>query len=450
MSTDSVARESYRKNRVRRIGFSVAVSLLARGFGMVVTLITVPLTLNYLGSERYAIWVTLSSISALLAFADLGIGNGLINKIAEANGKDDRQLAQRYVSNAFFMLLTTAVILVLLLLLTYSSISWSGLFNVSSSAAVMEAGPVTAVFLLSFLIGIPLSLVQKIQIGFQEIYIENLWFIFGKLLSVIGVVVAIQFDMGFIWLCLAFVGFPLLMTTLNAAQLFKKRPWLLPSIHSVDTSIIVGLMRIGWLFFVLQVASTFAFNIDNLIIIQIVSSEAVTNYSIPAQLFKLAITLIGLISLPLWPAYGEAIARHDVAWVRRTFIYSLLVNFLASALISIVLLVAGNKIIGIWIGRPFTVDNTLMVMLAIWTILYSVSNALAMLFNAANVIRFQVIFASLMAVSNLGLSILFTHIFGTPGVLLGSIVSYLLFIFPPYFLRTSKLFADLRTASKPG
>jgi O-antigen/teichoic acid export membrane protein len=47
--------------------------------------ISVPLTLTYLGSERYGMWMAISSIVALLAFADFGLGNGLVNAIAVAS-----------------------------------------------------------------------------------------------------------------------------------------------------------------------------------------------------------------------------------------------------------------------------------------------------------------------------------------------------------------------------
>lgn len=64
--------------------------------------ISVPLTLRYLGTERYGLWMTISSVIAVLGFSDLGLNNGLLNGISQANGTNDRELARRYVSSAFF------------------------------------------------------------------------------------------------------------------------------------------------------------------------------------------------------------------------------------------------------------------------------------------------------------------------------------------------------------
>lgn len=42
------------------------------------SLITVLLTYNYLGAERYGLWMVLILIIGMMGFADLGIGNGLV------------------------------------------------------------------------------------------------------------------------------------------------------------------------------------------------------------------------------------------------------------------------------------------------------------------------------------------------------------------------------------
>src|SRR5690349_12437842 len=52
------------RERFRRIGLTTASSIAARGISFATSLITVPLTLHYLGTERYGLWATLSSIIA--------------------------------------------------------------------------------------------------------------------------------------------------------------------------------------------------------------------------------------------------------------------------------------------------------------------------------------------------------------------------------------------------
>ena len=59
----------------------------AKAIGLLTSLVSVPLTYRYLGAERYGIWMVLISIIAAMGFADLGIGNGLMNAVSEDYGK---------------------------------------------------------------------------------------------------------------------------------------------------------------------------------------------------------------------------------------------------------------------------------------------------------------------------------------------------------------------------
>lgn len=90
--------------RYRRAGFTSVVAFSAKAVGVATVLVTVPLTFNYLGAQSYGLWLTLSSVTFLLGFTDLGIGNGVPNAISEAHGRDDRRLAREAVSSGFFML----------------------------------------------------------------------------------------------------------------------------------------------------------------------------------------------------------------------------------------------------------------------------------------------------------------------------------------------------------
>ena len=154
--------------RYRRAALTTVTSIVARGVGILTAFITVPLTLHYLGVERYGLWMTISSVIVMLGFADFGLGNGLINVIAHADGKNDRSAAQVAVSSVFFMLMGSAFLLLSIFLIIYTFIPWGGIFNVTSSLAMRESGPATAVFVMCFIVNLPIGIAQKVQIGYQE------------------------------------------------------------------------------------------------------------------------------------------------------------------------------------------------------------------------------------------------------------------------------------------
>lgn len=77
--------------RNRRAALTGVAATVARFVQISTSLITVPLTLRYLGNERFGLWMTISSVLAMAAFADFGIGNGVLNTVAKAFGRDDME-----------------------------------------------------------------------------------------------------------------------------------------------------------------------------------------------------------------------------------------------------------------------------------------------------------------------------------------------------------------------
>src|SRR5688572_30139039 len=124
--------EGRARERHRLVVLATVASALAKFLSIATALISVPLTLHYLGAERYGMWMTISAVVAMLSFADFGIGNGLMNAVATAYGKDRHDTIREHVSSAFAILTAIAVALVALLAILYGLVPWADVFNVTS------------------------------------------------------------------------------------------------------------------------------------------------------------------------------------------------------------------------------------------------------------------------------------------------------------------------------
>jgi O-antigen/teichoic acid export membrane protein len=444
---DTSTQEGRSMERHRRVALTALSSAAARSIGLLIKLIVVSLAVGYLGAERYGLWITISSMAAVLALADLGIGNGLINTVSEASGKNDRDAVSKYVSSAFFVLLGIAVVLATFFAAIYTWVPWARVFNVTSPQAVVEAGPAVAVFAGCFLAGIPLSVARQTQIGYQEGYATTLWAVLGSLFGLGGVVVAIQMQAGLPWLVLAFAGAPTLALLMNSLVLFKhQRPWLRPRLENVEISAAKLVSRIGLLFFVLQFAGAVAYYSDNIVVAQIFGADQVTQYSVPMELFMIAPLVLSLLLTPLWPAYGEAIAHGDVVWVRTTLYRSFAVGLLITVPSAGFLMLFGTQVIHLWVGPEVTPPPMLLFGLGLWTIIIGINGPLAVLFNGANVVRFQAVCAVLMATANLALSVAFAYLVGLPGVILGTVVAQLLFVLIPSAFYVPRLLSSISSS----
>lgn len=439
---DVSTQEGRSQERYRRVLLSTMASALARGLVILIGFVSVPLTVGYLGAERFGLWATISSLAALVAFADLGIGNGLINAVAEASGRDDHEGARRVVSTGFFLLLGVAALIALAFALAYPLVPWARVFNVASPQAAREAGPAVAVFVACFAAGLPLGVVQKVQIGYQEGFASSLWQCLGGALGLAGLAAVIVARAGLPWLVLAISGGPLLALALSWAVVFgRQRPWLRPAWAHLTGAWARRITRLGWLFFVLQVAGAVAFASDNLVIARVLGPDLVTRYAVPAKLFTLAPVIVGVALNPLWPAYGEAAARGDMGWVRRALARSLAASLLVSLPLALLLVLLGPQIIRLWVGEQIAPSFALLLGFGVWAVVASVGGVVAMLLNGLSVIGFQAATAVVTAAVAIALKLALARQVGIDGVIWASAAASLVCTLVPSALYIPRLLA---------
>ena len=428
------------QDRQRRVALSALAAGCARGISVLTLFITVPVALAYLGEERYGVWVMITSLTLGLSLVDLGLGNGLINAIAEAHGRDEPSLAQRYISSAFFLLTGISVSFGLVFLLVQGFVPWPRVFNVVTPAAAREAGPAAAVFVVCLLIAAPLSVAQRVQAGYQRGFDNSLWQAAGSLFGLAGLLIAVGLGMSLPWMVFAVAGLPILASTLQAGVLFGWRHReLRPSWRSFSITAAARIFKLGGLFFVLQAAAALAFASDNLVAAHVLGTELVAEYSITMQLFSLPALILGTLFMPLWPAYGEAMTRGDFHWVAQTLKRSLVLAIVVAGLPSLVLVVLGQPIVQWWAGSSITPSFFLLLGLGIWAVLQAAGIAVAMFLNGASVVRLQVICASLLALVGLAAKIMLARRWGLPGIAWATVIVYCAVVAVPYLVAVPRI-----------
>lgn len=105
-------------------------SFFVKGISIIVSLLLVPLTLGYVSSEIYGIWLTISSIMVWLGFFDVGFTLGLKNKLAEAIALNDWKRGKALVSTTYFMMVLIFIPLCIILEMIIPHINWASFLNV--------------------------------------------------------------------------------------------------------------------------------------------------------------------------------------------------------------------------------------------------------------------------------------------------------------------------------
>jgi len=434
--------------RNRRAVITGSATTLARAVQVGTSLITVPLTLKYLGNERFGLWMTISSVLAMATFADFGVGNGVLNAVAKAFGKDDLEGIRKAVSSGFALLSSIAALLLLSFFAIYRFINWADFFRVVSPQARSEAGPALAVFAVCFALNISMDVVQRVQLGLQQGYRYGLWQLCGSAAGFIGVLGGIYLHVGLPVLVVAIAGAPIFATALNTLHFFGfVRSDLRPNLTFVARDATSQIAKLGGLFFVLQVVVAVSFSADNFIVARTLGAVNVPEYAIPQRLFALITMMSGMLVTPLWPAYGEAISRGDLVWVRRTLRRSLLLVLGASCAASSLLLLLAPTVIHWWIGSRIHPPFFLLLGLAIWSVIECCGTALAMFLNGSAAVRFQIYISITFGIVCIALKVFLVKHLGLIGVPWATIASYLLIEALPWMFFVPRALRNLESKS---
>jgi O-antigen/teichoic acid export membrane protein len=203
---------------------------------------------------------------------------------------------------------------------------------------------------------------------------------------------------------------------------------MMPWPRRVKPALIGRIFQSGTQFFAIQLAGLVVFSSDNLIIAHYLSPADVTPYAVTWRLVNYITAVQALILPALWPAYSEAFAKGHLAWIRSTYSR---VRHLTIAILVVgcgVTLLAGQGIIRLWAGTAAVPSSLLLRLMVVWIVMFAFTLNQSCLMGATYRVSKQAVSSSLAAIANLVLSILWVKTMGPAGVLLATIVSYLVFI----------------------
>lgn len=440
----NIEAQDARRRRLIAIVQGAATSLGGKLIGMLVSFLSVPLTISYLGSERYGAWLTLGSLLAWLQITDLGVGNGLNTAIATAVGQDRPDLVRIHVSNAAFLLCAVGAVAGVIAVLAWPLIDWTALFGLNSAQAKAEIGPAVAAALAIFLLQFPLSLPGRIFVAMQQGRIANYWAMLGSLLSLGSLLIVTHTQGNLLSLVLAISGTWLLINVASAIWLFGfSRPDLAPRLRDVRFGNMRDLGSTGGKFFLIQVMALVTLQTDTLVISHYLGAEDVPVYSLTYNLFNYTTLPQNILYSYMWAAYSEALARGDIVWVQRTFHRILIYGMAFTAPAVLVLTLIAQPFILWWSAGHVMVPDSLVYWTALWSLTISFVGPAGCVLASAAHLKWQTAYSAATTISNLALSIILVQRWGVTGVIAGTSISYLIFSCGPTFFDAELLLRRL-------
>jgi O-antigen/teichoic acid export membrane protein len=442
------ATASWSQTRGGRILVAVTSGAAVRALSSLASLVSIPLAVRYLGSERFGVWATIISTVAFLNLFDLGIASTLTNHIARSFALGDRRYAARYTTNALTLTVFMACAAGITLALLWPHVNWSSLFGIAATVPRGEVSATMTIAATLILIGLPASLAGRILAGYQQICLNNLAVACGTAGNLAGLFVGITLRVSMPWLFLMSTGCLTLCNLVTLASLWKLKPWLRPRLAQVALPIARELLASGSGFFLIQIAGVVVFSSDNVVVGHYLGAAQVTPYNVTWRLVGLAAVLQSLIFPALWPAYAEAHARGDIVWMRRTFRLVMYGTLGLNVLFAATLIVFGKPLVRWWVGEAAVPTTALLAAMALWAVISGCMTADSCLLAAVGRTRLQGILSIVAAAVNLTLSIVLVQRIGALGVIAGTILSYVCVLVVPQTLMVRSVLNEPHRDSK--
>lgn len=395
------------------------------------SLVSLPLCVRYFGAERYGVWVTILSTTAWLAVFEFGLTDTITNAISAAHAKDDRALAARYTTNAAAIAALFALLLLLLGAVVWPHIDWARLLNVHSAGLPKEASHTIAVASALVLLTPMCTLGLKILSGYQQTHVANVASSIGAMLSLLGLLIGVRMRVSMPVLFVASTGVLTVFGVLTLGwTLLLYKPWLRPRLRYLSPQMARDLLATGLPFFFIRLAGIVVFSTDNVIVSHFLGAAQVTPYAVAMRVMLYA-QLVSLFVFPsLWAAYADANARRDYEWIQRTYRRTFWSTILLTTAPLLLLLLFGRRLIGLWAGAAAVPTETLLVMMAVWTLISSITGVQSCLLGAVQRNRLQAVVSVVAAIVNLALSMVLVKHYGVIGAVEGTLLSYMLIIWP--------------------
>ena len=179
---DNKSALSKNQERTKNTMIHIFFSLCLKAINIAVNFLLVPMSIGFIGSEKYGIWLAISSIFTWFSLFDLGFGHGLRNKLTESLANENIKLSKIYVSTTYAIVSVISVVVFLVLLFVNALVDWSSILNVSIEFS-NDLSFLFIILLSFFSLQLVLRLITSILFAKQKPSIPPLIYLIGNIIS---------------------------------------------------------------------------------------------------------------------------------------------------------------------------------------------------------------------------------------------------------------------------
>ncbi len=419
-----------RNKRTNKAKKNIIASFFVKGLSILSSFLIVPVTLNYLDNEDFGIWVTISSFLVWAGFFDIGLGNGLRNKLAESFAKNDLIESKKYVSTTYFLLSLISLLIFFVFIVLNKFLDWSVILNtknITNNELQLLALVVFGFFFLRFV----LKLVGVVLLADQRPAMNSLLIPLGDLVGLtIIYFISLSSNQGSLFLVGLVYSISPIVVFIFASVYFYSFEYksIVPSLKYIEIKYARSVLSLGLGFFIIQLSTLTLFQSSNIIVSYLFGPEEVTNYYIAYRYFSIILLLMTIVITPFWSAFTDAWTNNEIDWIKNTISKLLKIWFLL-VLLSIILFFSSENFFKIWLGaekyKSIVIKIDLKLALTTFFLLFSFGGIFNMFINGVGKIKIQIIFLTIGVLLYFPLVYLFVKVLnmGTESVVIALIIA---------------------------
>ncbi len=414
---------------------SVVVNIVGsfgvKGLSMFIGLFTTPMYIRYFNNnEVLGIWFTLLSVLAWILNCDMGIGNGLRNKLVVAMNSTECDEGKKYVSSAYlFSGIVASGVIIAVVVLSYF-VNWNEVFNISTDILSKEVlKEAVIVLLLGVCLQLILRLITSVLYAVQKAFIPGLLNLITNIIMLLYAILTVKMGINgdiiaLAWAYLVAVNIPLLITTFWVFGFTYKN--LAPSFKYYNKTYALATLKIGGTFLWIQLMAMVLNSTNSYLVTVFIGNAAVVEFNIYVKIFSLLGTLVILGATPIWSATTKALVEENYKWL-----YALFKKFSAISLMAVIaeflLIVPLQFIFDVWLGeKTIPVNYVYATLFAVYGAITIWSSTITCFVNGLGELKLQSIFLTFGALIDILLTYVFVKMTGSYiSVLLANVIAFI-------------------------
>lgn len=410
---------------------NVVGSLIFQFFSNVLGLLVVPLSLSYLSTEKYGIWINASVMVTWLQNMNLGMGFGMQNKVAEALAKNEMMRAKDYVTIVYRISTLIALGLLIVGCIASYFINWNILFN--SSVPANELRNTTLIAFACFLVYFILGNIVPLFNALQKSQVPKLFALIANFITLLFLFTINQFgknDLAWASLALA-IPIPIIYLLGNLYYFRKRLAVLKPAWKIAEKKHIKDVFSLGVKFFLMQLTTLILTQAGVFIITQYIGPEEVTPFNVIGRYFYFGFFIFNLAITPYWAGFTEAYVKKDFNWIQKA-LRQLLVASTFGSLMVLIMLAGSFWLIPIWTKNAFDMESQklLTITAALHIIIMLYTSVVSVFLNGISLLNYQLMVQVASALIMLAVSILLIKFFdlGGASVNIAMSIAYIVYL----------------------